>query len=175
MGRHPTVLWAQRASHLYVTITLEDCKNPTIKLDNNTLYFNGKSESLQSNADHGVHEVKIEFYKPVKPEEPTKYVIRDRGTEFVIYKEEEGWWPRLLKDSTKQHWLKSDFSKWKDEDDSDDESPAGLGGAGGGDFSELMRQMGGMSGGMPDLGDLDEGENGEQEDDSDDEGPPELE
>merc|ERR1711997_482605 len=39
------------------------------------------------------------------------------------------YWERLLKDKTKQHWLKVDFQKWKDEDDSDEE-------AGGGDLEE---------------------------------------
>lgn len=35
-----------------------------------------------------------------------------------MYKEESKWWPRLLKENKKYHWLKVDFNKWKDEDDS---------------------------------------------------------
>ena len=31
------------------------------------------------------------------------------------------YWTRLLEDKTKQHWLKVDFTKWKDEEDSDNE------------------------------------------------------
>ena len=58
-------------------------------------------------------------------------------------KTEEGpYWERLLKDKTKQHWLKIDFNKWKNEDDSDDEA-AGPGGApgGGGDLEEVVLNL----------------------------------
>lgn len=48
--------------------------------------------------------------------------VRDRNIELILVKKEEGpYWPHLLKEKTKQHWLKVDFSRWKDEDDSDDE------------------------------------------------------
>ena len=54
--------------------------------------------------------------------------------EFALHRKEEGpYWERLLKDKTKQHWLKVDFAKWKDEDESDDEN----GGGGGGDLEEV--------------------------------------
>ncbi len=54
--------------------------------------------------------------------------------EFALEKAEEGpYWERLLKDKTKQHWLKVDFNKWKDEDDSDEE-----GGQGGADLEEVI-------------------------------------
>ena len=46
--------------------------------------------------------------------------------EFALEKvDDEGYWDRLLADKTKQHWLKIDFSKWKDEDDSDNEDGGG--------------------------------------------------
>ena len=46
--------------------------------------------------------------------------------EFALEKvDDEGYWDRLLADKTKQHWLKIDFSKWKDEDDSDNEEGGG--------------------------------------------------
>lgn len=48
--------------------------------------------------------------------------VRDRNIELILVKREEGpFWPHLLKEKVKQHWLKVDFSRWKDEDDSDDE------------------------------------------------------
>lgn len=184
----PTTYWAQRANLIYLTIALEDCKKPTIKLEKDKLYFSGKSESLQQDADHADHEVTIEFNQPINTEE-SKYVTRDRGTEFIIVKESNGWWPRLLKSSAKQHWLKIDFTKWKDEDDSDDEAPNFGGAPGQPDFGDLMRQMGGMNnmeglegmggmaglGGMGGLGGMD-GDKDEEDDDSEgDELPPELE
>lgn len=186
-SKPPCVLWAQRADKLFLTVQLGDCKEPEIKLEKEKLYFKGKSDSIQQDADHSEHEVTIEFCKPINVEE-SKYSVRARATEFIIIKEEEAWWPRLLKDSTKQHWLKIDFPKWKDEDDSDDEAgPAGMGGMpgmggfGGGDqpdLSELMSQFGGMSGagGMAGFNPGDDEEEYESEDDDETENKiPELE
>lgn len=186
-GRPPLVLWAQRADKLFLTIELEDCKNPTIILEKDKLYFKGKSDSIQQDADHSEHEVTIDFYKPINDKD-SKHVVRARGTEFVIIKEESSWWPRLLKNSTKQHWIKVDFPKWKDEDDSDDEAgaAAGMGGHMGGqpDFRDLMQQFGGMDGGgMGGMGGMGgfggTGPEGDEDSESDDEeseqSPPDLE
>ena len=73
--------------------------------------------------------------------------------------QEEEYWPRLMKDKTKNHRLQIDWSKWVDEDEVEDAAdPAGFdadamqgfggGGAGG------MPGMGGMggAGGMPGMG-----------------------
>lgn len=162
-----------------LTIEIEDCKEPEVKLDKDTLYFKGKSDSIRREADHTEHMVKFEFYKPVRVED-SKHVVRARGLEFIIVKEEQEWWPRLLKDTKKQHWLKVDFPKWKDEDDSDDEDgPAGMGGmpnlGGQPDFSELMQQFGSMPN-SGDMGDFDpSGENSESSDDEEPESTPDLE
>lgn len=73
----------------------------------------------------------------------SKFAVRDRVIEFALEKKEGGpYWERLLKDRTKQHWLKIDFNKWKEEDESDDEDgggggPGGPGGRGGGDLEEV--------------------------------------
>ena len=72
------------------------------------------------------------------PLQKSKYAVRDRMIEFALHRKEEGpYWERLLKDKTKQHWLKVDFAKWKDEDESDDEN----GGGGGGDLEEVRRAV----------------------------------
>ena len=52
----------------------------------------------------------------------SKFAVRPRVIEFALEKKEEGpYWDRLLAEKTKQHWLKVDFNKWKDEDESEDE------------------------------------------------------
>merc|ERR1712227_592013 len=109
--------------------------------------------------------------------EKTKYAVRDRVIEFALEKKDgEGpYWKRLVKEEKKQHWLKVDFNKWRDEDESDDEA------GGGQDLEQMMSQMGGLGGGMagmpgspggkmerPSLDDLD------AEEDSDDEELPDL-
>ena len=56
----------------------------------------------------------------------------------MIKAEEGPYWPRLLKDTKKVHWLKVDFNKWKDEDESDEEAAgAGPGGPGGGPGGDM--------------------------------------
>jgi hypothetical protein len=58
--------------------------------------------------------------------------------EFALEKKETGpFWERLLKEKTKYHWLKTDFNKWKDEDESDVELVGGGGGGGGGGGQDL--------------------------------------
>ena len=135
-----------------------------------------------TSSDNKVHELDLELFGEVKPEE-SKYMVRGRGAEVVLVKADpEGpYWKRLLKDDKKQHWLKVDFNKWQEEDESDDEAGAGGGGGafGGGNFEEMMRQMGGLGGGgldgMGGMGGADLGEDFGEEEDSDDEKLPELE
>ncbi|ESN96440.1 hypothetical protein HELRODRAFT_163501 [Helobdella robusta] len=150
--RHlPSVQWAQRKDKLYLTINVEDCKDPTIKLEQNSLHFEGvgNKEALH-------YDITIEFYGDVDPEK-SKHVVLPRHIQFVVYKKESGpFWPRLLKDKTKVHWLKTDFDKWRDEDDSDvDESKDFA-------FEDMMNNMGSYKGPEEDMAD--------DERDSDDEG-----
>ncbi|KAL3831452.1 hypothetical protein ACJMK2_023202 [Sinanodonta woodiana] len=150
----PTVLWAQRNNILYITINVEDCKNPAITLDENSLHFKGKGGTEKHE-----YEVTIDFFKAVVPTE-SKKTIQDRFIFFVIKKKEEGpFWPQLLKGAKKAHWLKTDFNKWKDEDDSDDDDKDM-------NFEDMMNSMGGMDGADNAAENLD---------DSDDEDLPDLE
>ena len=65
----------------------------------------------------------------------SKFAVRDRVIEFALEKKDSGpYWKRLVKEDQKQHWLKVDFNKWKDEDESDDE-------AGGGQDLEEVKKM----------------------------------
>jgi hypothetical protein len=68
---------------------------------------------------------------------------------FVIKKEESGpYWPRLLKQSGKFSWLKTDFNKWKDEDEEEEVVAPGAESPFGGDMASMMGGMGGGMGGM---------------------------
>ncbi|KAH9496237.1 p23 chaperone protein wos2 [Bulinus truncatus] len=150
----PPIMWAQRKDKLFLTVQLENCSNPTISLKDSSLYFHGKGGT--GNTDH---EVLLEFNKEIDPD-TSKYHVTGREIIFVIMKKESGFWPRLLKDSKKVHFLKTDFEKWKDEDDSDADDQDDF------NLDEMMQNMGGLQGGGPP-------ELGEQED-SDDEDLPDL-
>lgn len=152
----PAVIWAQRNDKVFLTINIEDAKETKINLEANKLHFSalGGSEGQK-------YEVTVEFFKEIDTEK-SRYTALPRNIPMVLMKKEEDSWPRLLKEKTKVHWLKTDFDKWRDEDDSDFE---------GGDdmqLEDMMKQMGNFNG-TEGLGDPAE------EEDSDDEELPDLE
>ncbi|KAG8193163.1 hypothetical protein JTE90_006991 [Oedothorax gibbosus] len=150
--RPPPVAWAERNSLLYLSINVTDCKKPEIKLDSKKLYFKGR------NGDDLDFEVTLEFYKEIN-EQASRFSVKDRGIDFILKKAEEGpYWNRLLKDNNKYHWLKIDFTKWKDEDDSDVDNPD----VDEDEMEEMMKKMSGLQSTNNDLNDLDTDE--EEED-----------
>lgn len=195
----PEVLWAQRSNKteaaknfIYLTITVPDVQPAKLKLDlkPTSLSFEGHSDSLKRD-----YAIKLEFYGEIDEKE-SKISHTAKNIEFVLRKKElkEEFWPRLLKDAKKVHFLKTDFDKWVDEDEQD-EAPeddlgnmGGMGGMGGmpgmGDMSSMMGGGGGgdfsgidfskLGGGMGGLGDEGEGEE-EEGDDEDDGDMPDLE
>jgi len=181
----PEVLWAQRSSAddltknvIYLTINAFDCVQDSIKIDLQPtgLTFDGVSKAY-------TFHLGVEFYAEIDVAESTCHKST-RGVEFVLRKKEAKaeFWPRLLKDSKKQHFLKTDFDKWVDEDEQEEaaEDPmAGMGGGMGGMGG--MEGMGGMGGmeGMGGFGGIDFSKLGggapDAGGDLDDEDMPELE
>jgi len=186
----PEVLWAQRSSktdaaknYIYLTISVPDVSESNLKLDitSSTLTFTGHSDSLKK-----TYHLDLAFYADIEQKE-TKINHTSKNVELVLRKKElkEEFWPRLLKDAKKVHYLKTDFDKWVDEDEQEEAPEEDLGAMGG---------MGGM-GGMPGMGDMSsmmgggdfggidfsklggaEGLGGEEDDgDEEDEDMPELE
>lgn len=191
-------MWAQRNNLVFLTICVEDVKDQEIKVESDSLYFKGTGGPGEK-----THEVQMKFFKEIDTEK-SKFAVRPRAIEFALEKKEAGpYWDRLLADKVKQHWLKIDFNKWKEEDESDDEegggqdieammkNMGGLGGMGGGMGGMPgmpgmggmggMPGMGGMGGGMPDMSKLGGMERPSLDDldaegdDSDDEDLPDLE
>jgi hypothetical protein len=72
--------------------------------------------------------VKLDFFAEVDPAE-SKINHTAKNVELVLRKKElkEEFWPRLLKDSKKVHFLKTDFDKWVDEDEQDEAPEDDLG------------------------------------------------
>jgi len=181
----PEVLWAQRSSNVdaeknfvYLTINVPDVPKQNIKLDLKPtgLSFEGRSDTLKK-----TYHVELEFYAEIDVDKSvTHHTARD--VEMKLQKKEvsETYWPRLLKDSKRVHFLKTDFDKWVDEDEQDEApeddfgagfggpgGPGGMGGLpgmGGGDFGGIDFSKLGGGAGMP-TGD-------EDEDESDDDMPP---
>ncbi|KAI4286796.1 MAG: hypothetical protein L6R35_003950 [Caloplaca aegaea] len=191
----PEVTWAQRSSatdaeknFIYLTIAAPDVKKIDLDLKPTGLTFSGTSETKET-----TYHLELEFYAEIDTEN-SKTHHTSRDVLLVLRKKElkEEYWPRLLKESKKAHFLKTDFDKWVDEDEQEgapvDDMMGGMGGMGGGmpgmegmagmggdggfggiDFSKLG---GGAGGDMPNLGDMG---GGDEDDDDDDEEMPALE
>ena len=194
----PEVTWAQRSSsteaeknYVYLTIVAADVPEDDLKLDikEQSLSFKGTSTSKKL-----TYAIDLEFYAEIDPKE-SKISHSGRDVSLVLRKKElkEEYWPRLLKENKKMHFLKTDFDKWVDEDEQD-EAPeddmmnqmnpmAGMGGGMGGmggdggfggiDFSKLGAAQG--AGGLPGMGGFDPSQMGGEDSDDDDDDMPELE
>jgi hypothetical protein len=77
------------------------------------LTFTGHSDTLKR-----TYSLELEFYGEIDvAESKTNHTARD--VEMKLRKKEldESYWPRLLKEAKKVHFLKTDFDKWVDEDE----------------------------------------------------------
>ncbi|GAB1603569.1 co-chaperone protein daf-41-like [Argonauta hians] len=147
----PPVSWAQRKDRLFVTIHVEDCDSPDIKIEDAVLHFKGAG-----GPEKKIFAVDIPFFEDVIPQDFKKN-LGGRELHCVIKKRDECWWPRLVKGTGKMHYLKTDFARWKDQDDSETEEPDEF------NLKEMMNKMG-------------SDEYGEDSDEnSDDDGLPDLE
>lgn len=130
-------MWAQRSAVVFLTINLEDVKDPEIKwatlyecihqitlpcffflrFSKDSVYFKGVG-----GVEKKPYEVTIPLYKEIDPDK-SKSFNRERCIEILLAKAnpEEPYWPTLTSDKKKHHWLKCDFNKWQDEDESGDE------------------------------------------------------
>jgi prostaglandin-E synthase len=115
--------------------------------------------------DKKEYEVTMTLFDKINAEQ-SRFVVRQRNIELVLIKDKEAYWPRLLSEKTKLHWLKVDFNKWKDEEESDEEATQ----QNDFNFEDLMSKMGTGGGGDNfNVGDEEAG------DDSDEEQIPDLE
>jgi len=191
------LLWAQRSSEdeesknvLLITIEapeLDDSYTLEFPEEGSKLVFKGKSKAYPS-AGHTEqpkeYAIDLELFDKVNTDS-VKKSLTGKSLNIVVQKKELKieYWPRLTKDKKKLQFIKTDFSKWVDEDEQDAAEEldsgmdqgmggnpygAGMGGMGGGmgggaggmpDMASLMAQMGGGggmggAGGMPDMAEL---------------------
>ncbi|KAI1906674.1 p23 chaperone protein wos2 [Ophidiomyces ophidiicola] len=177
----PEVLWAQRSSSteaakniVYLSLSVSDVPQSSAKLNltATTVSFSGHSST--KNIDY---KVDMELYGEIDVEN-SKTHHSARGVDMILRKKEhkEEYWPRLLKESKKVHFVKTDFDKWVDEDEQDEapeedfSMPGGFGGDGGLGGIDFSKLGGGQN--IAELaGDAAAGDDGSDEDDD----MPELE
>jgi hypothetical protein len=110
------VLWAQRSStsdpeknYIYLTISVPDVPKSSLKLDLKPtgLTFTGTSDTKKT-----TYHLDLEFYGEIDVENSkTNHSAKD--IEMILRKKElkEEYWPRLMKDKAKVHFLRTDFDK----------------------------------------------------------------
>ncbi|RKO95344.1 HSP20-like chaperone, partial [Caulochytrium protostelioides] len=117
---YPEVLWAQRSGQVFLTVKLADCAKPEIKLEEQSLDFKGT-------VGDKTYAFTIPFFGPIDLAESKQSVSareiffclqkalpkKEDGTEDTDF---EAWWPTLQK-GAKLHFVKTDFARWRDEDE----------------------------------------------------------
>ncbi len=64
------VMWAQRPTLVFLTVCVEDCKSPEIKLDADKLYFKGIG-----GPEKKLYEITINFFKEIDTEVRCNHLI----------------------------------------------------------------------------------------------------
>lgn len=112
MSRQPEVLWAQRSDKVYLTVSLPDAKDVSVKSEAQGLF------SFSATGAQGeVFTFSLELYGTIVPE-GSKVNTGLRNILCSIQKEKKEWWKRLLKSGEKPApYIKVDWNKWCDEDE----------------------------------------------------------
>lgn len=76
----PPVMWAQRHGLVFLTVCLEDCKSPEIRIENDRVYFKGIGGT-----DKKEHEVTIELYKEIDTEVRTLYFMCAESYDMCLF------------------------------------------------------------------------------------------
>ncbi|KAL4068421.1 HSP20-like chaperone [Scleroderma yunnanense] len=192
MPTHPEVLWAQRSSAtdeeknvIYLTVNIPDIDESTLDYQLTPSGINLKATAGSTKTDYAFS---LDFFEEIVPEKSTSRLTTRSFVATLRKKEVKAeYWPRLTK--VKTPFVRTDFSKWVDEDEQDgggggfnDDDIDGMGGMSGMggmpgmggdmDFEKMMASMGGAGAHTGEAGEADEVEAGS---DSDDDGPPPLE
>ena len=132
----PMLKWAQRKDRLFITISVVHTKKPIVDLtDGKRIKYQGTDGTVNYAFD-------IELYDEISKEE-SKYTLETRNIFLNLKKKTSGpYWPRLLKDEKKYHWIEVDWAYFADEDEEDEATNPMKPGQG---FDD-----------MPDMGEMDE-------------------
>lgn len=119
-----------------MTITVPDVPTSNLKLDLKPtgLTFTGHSDSLKK-----TYHLELELFAEID-EKASQVNHTGKNVELKLQKKElnEEFWPRLLKEKKKVHFLRTDFDKWVDEDEQNEAADEDLSQFGGmGEFFSL--------------------------------------
>ncbi|ODV96434.1 hypothetical protein PACTADRAFT_30721, partial [Pachysolen tannophilus NRRL Y-2460] len=117
------VLWAQRSNAedetknlVFLTVRIIDPEDVKIDLTSTHLVFDAKSGGQD-------YHLNLEFYKEIDTEN-SQYHTTGSHVFFLLRKKEkeQEYWPRLIKEKSKLHYIRTDFDKWCDEDEQEEDN-----------------------------------------------------
>ena len=139
---NPNIKWAERKDKLFVTIDLDEVKNPFIDItEDNHLIFKGSSNGKEYSLD-------LELMGEVNKEE-SKWTVDTRNIFLKIQKKTKGsYWNYINKDKKKYNFIHVDWYLYVDEDEEDEKPEFNFPGMdGGNNFMD-------MGGDVPDEDDI---------------------
>ena len=109
----PIIKWAQRKDRLFITINVVHSKKPILDLtDGKKLKYQGTDGKIN-------YAFELEFYEEIL-KEGSKYTLDARNVFLNLQKKNPGpYWPRLIKDKKKYHWIEVDWLYFTEEDEDD--------------------------------------------------------
>jgi len=118
-------LWAIREDKVYVAFEVEDAENVAVTFEAQKITFSCQQSQIMKDGkkskDKKSFRNELDLYGKLKIED-CRYQIFGRCIKCLLPRAETGeYWPRLTKDKQRIHWLKVDFTRWKDEDDDETE------------------------------------------------------
>ena len=109
----PIIKWAQRKDRLFITISVVHSKKPIVDLTD------GKKIKYQGTDGTNNYAFELELYDEIVKEE-SKYTLESRNIFLNLKKKTSGpYWPRLIKDEKKYHWIEVDWVYFSEEDEED--------------------------------------------------------
>ncbi|XP_042017763.1 co-chaperone protein p23-2-like isoform X1 [Salvia splendens] len=117
MSRQPEVLWAQRSDKVYLTVSVPDARDISVKCE-----ADGRFTFSAVGVNGDPFNFTLQLYGNISPQ-GCKTKTGLRNILCCILKEPKGWWKRLLKSEGKPApYIKVDWNKWCDEDDEESDS-----------------------------------------------------
>lgn len=161
-----------------MSIEVENPSEVSLKLDESNSTLDVSAKGGPSGETKRQYKLQLEFYGKVK-EEDSKQSIEPRFIFLMIMKQEAGpHWPRLTKEKDFLHkkFVRTDWTRYMDEDDEEEQEKGGDASAGGldlsqlGNMSDISEALNAAGAGGGAAGDADD-KGGGDDDDSDDELP----
>ena len=112
--QYPLIKWAQRKDRLFITINVVHSKKPIIEIKGKKMKYEGTDGTKN-------YSFEIELYDEIDVDN-SKYTLDTRNIFLKLKKKKEGdYWPRLLLDKKKYHWIEIDWNYFVDDEDDENE------------------------------------------------------